>query len=127
MKILDRVIEKAFGIIFLVLGLAGFHELVPSIKLDRFIPELHPFLQILLDSGYFYIVKAIEALAGLMIVINYRIPLALALVTPVVVNIVLYHIFLDQRNWFVAPLVATMNMYLLWKYRDNFIPVLGKS
>lgn len=125
MNILDAVIEKAFGLIFLILGLAGFHELVPFVDLGRFIPDLHPFMQILLDSGYFYIVKAVEALAGLMIIVNFRIPLALALITPVIVNIVLYHIFFDQRNWFAAPVVAIMNIYLLWKYRNNFIPILG--
>lgn len=123
-KAFDLIIEKIFGALFLILGISGFHNLVPFINLDRFIPELHPFMNILLDSGYFYVVKGIEATAGLMLLINFRIPLALTLITPVTVNIALYHIFLDQRNWQLAPLILVMNIYLISKNWDYFRHIL---
>lgn len=119
-KTLDFIIEKSFGFIFLILGISGFHNLVPFINLDRFIPELHPFMSILIDSGYFYAVKGIESVAGLMIVLNFHIPLALTLITPVIVNIVLYHIFLDHRNWQLAPFIVIIDIYLIIKNRDHF-------
>lgn len=122
----DLILEKSFGLIFLILGAIGFHTFIPYINLDRFIPELHPFMQILTDSGYFYVVKAIEVIAGLMIIIKFRIPLALTLITPVIVNIVLYHIFIDQRNWQLSPVVGVINIYLIWKYWGNFHPLIKK-
>lgn len=123
-KTLDIFLEKSFGLIFLILGAAGFHTAAPFINLDRFIPELHPFMQILSDSGYFFVVKTVEAIAGFMILTKIRVPLALTLITPVIVNIVLYHLFLDQRLWYLTPFIVFTDIYLIRKYWSSFSPLL---
>ncbi len=126
-KTLDLVIEKLFGLIFLILGASGFHSVLPFINLDRFIPELHPFLEILLDSGYFYVVKGIETVSGAMIVFNKHIPLALVLITPIIFNIVLYHLFIDQRSWQLTPFIVVANIYLIRKYWSHFRSILTNN
>ncbi|MGH7884099.1 MAG: hypothetical protein ACRENO_00230 [Thermodesulfobacteriota bacterium] len=125
-KSIDLVLEKSFGLIFLILGTSGFHKFLPFINLDRFIPELHPFMQILTDSGYFYVVKAIEVTAGTLIVFNRYIPLALTLITPVIVNIILYHIFIDPRNWGMAPYIVLADIYLIRKNWFYFKLILNR-
>lgn len=123
-NIFDLILEKSFGLIFLILGASGFHSLLPFISLDGFIPELHPFLEILLESGYFYVVKGIEAVAGALIFFNKHIPLALVLITPIIINIVLYHLFLDQRNWQLTPFIVLADLYLIRKNWSHFSPIL---
>lgn len=101
------------GLIFLVFGLNGFYTFIP-------VPEFHPFMEILVSSGYIYIIKTIEVMAGLLLLSNRFVPLALALLIPDVVNITAYHILLDPRNWFIVPVLLILTGILIFSYRHYF-------
>jgi hypothetical protein len=38
----------------------------------------------------------------------------------VIVNIVLYHIFLDQQGLPIACIISIFSLFLLWAHRDKF-------
>jgi putative oxidoreductase len=44
----------------------------------------------------------------------------LTLLGPVIANIVLYHIFLDQSGLAIACVISILSLFLLWIYRYKF-------
>jgi putative oxidoreductase len=83
--------DSLLGLPFVIFGLNGFLKFIP-------VPPFHPFVQILVSSGYIYFVKAIEVLAGGLLVVNRALLLALVLLGADIANIVAYHALLDHRN-----------------------------
>lgn len=105
------------GLIFLVFGLNGFFVFVP-------VPELKghagTFMGVLVASRYLYVVKTIEIVAGALLLGNRYVPGALALLGPVIFNIVLFHLLMDPQLIPAAVLVTALWGFLLWVYRRNF-------
>ncbi|XXT18119.1 membrane spanning transport protein [Sorangium sp. So ce429] len=89
-------------------------------------PEpLHPFTQLLVDSGYVYAVKAVELTAAVLLLLDRRRPLALALLWPVVVNIALFHLLLDHRAGVNAVILLGLLGALTWHERRAFAPLFA--
>lgn len=101
------------GLIFTVFGLNGFYTFIP-------VPDFHPFMEILVSSGYIYLIKAVEVVGGLLLLSNRFVPLALAMLVPDIANITAYHLLLDHRNWFIAPVLLGLSAILLFAYRRYF-------
>jgi hypothetical protein len=55
-----------------------------------------------------------------LILIGRFVPLGLTLLGPVIVNILLFHIFLEPNGLPMALIVSAMALFLLWRYRENF-------
>jgi putative oxidoreductase len=84
------------------------------------------FLEALFVTGYLFpVVKAIEFAGGVLLLWGRFVPLAAALLAPIVVNIALYHLFLDATNWWIALLVAVLEAFLLWAHRGAFAPLFA--
>ena len=105
------------GIIFVVFGLNGFFNFIP-------VPELHPFMQMMVDSGFIYVVKALEVLGGLLLLANTKVSVALLILGPIVINILLYHIFFDARNWPISVINLVLYGIMLIPYRPVIQNVL---
>jgi hypothetical protein len=73
------------------------------------------------------VVKAVELGAGLALLSNRRVPLALALLAPDVAAIALYHLLLDPAFLGLVPVVAGLEGFLLWAYRGSFRGVLARD
>jgi len=110
----------ALGALFASTGLGGLLGLLP-------LAPPHEFQQILLDSGWMTFVKLVELAAGLLLLSNRWVPLALALLAPVVGSIALYHLLLDPAFLWLVPLVAGLEGYLLWAFRGSFRGVLARD
>ena len=90
MKKVSLVSRILLGIIFTITGLNGFFNFLP------FPPPTTPaaimFMTGLVGSGYFFpFLKLVELLCGLMLLTGSFVPLALIIISPVVVNIFMYH------------------------------------
>lgn len=94
-----QIARLLLGLIFVVFGLNGFYTFIP-------VSPFHPFVQILVASGYIFFIKAIEVLAGGLLIANRAVLLALVLLGADIANIVAYHALLDRRNWPVALIAA---------------------
>ena len=66
-----------------------------------------------------------ELVVGVLLLTNRFVPLALALIAPVIVNIFLFHAFLEPSGMGMAAVVAALEVYLAWVYRDAFRPMLA--
>lgn len=77
----------------------------------------------LLDSGMFTLVKAVELIAGLMLLFNWRVPLALVMVLPV--SFTVWYWDTELQGWWTASAiygwgVLGCNMFLLYAYRAQY-------
>lgn len=66
-----------------------------------------------------------EALGGALLLINRFVPLALALLATVIVNIVFFHVFLSSLGIVLAFVVLFVEIYLAWVYRHTFRSMLA--
>lgn len=117
MSVATHGLRILLGVIFVVFGLNGFLNFIP-------VPDFHPFVGILVESGYMYLIKVVEVAGGALLVTNRFVPLGLTLLTPVVVNIAAYHALLDARNGGVGLVLVLITAALLWTYRSAFAPLL---
>ena len=107
---------------FFVFGLNGFLHFLPQPPMPA---GALPFLGGLAGAGYFFpLLKATEIAAGVLLLSNRFVPLALTLLAPIVVNIAAFHVFLAPSPIMVAFLLAA-EIYLAWVYRQAFRGVLA--
>lgn len=113
------------GLIFLVTGLNGFLNFLPQPATPMPAGAL-AFLGALTKSGYMLpLLAGTQSIVGALLLSNRFVPLALALIAPVVVNIVAFHLFLSPSGLGVAVVVAALEVYLVWAYRRAYGPMLG--
>jgi uncharacterized membrane protein YphA (DoxX/SURF4 family) len=92
-------------------------------------PEQKPslatdFSKALMESHYMYVVGLLQVLGGLLLLIGRFVPLGLTMLGPVIVNILLFHIFLDPSGLPMAIVVAVLALFLLGRHRTNFAGLL---
>jgi uncharacterized membrane protein YphA (DoxX/SURF4 family) len=126
MKTLTRKLPVAarllLGLTFLVFGLNGFLHFLPQPAPP---PAGGAFFGALYTTGYMLpLLKGTEVLAGALLLAGLFVPLALALLAPVIVNIVAFHLFLAPGNYGVVALVLASEIYLAWTQRAAFAPML---
>lgn len=119
---LTTIARIALGLVFTVFGANGFLQFLPQPPMPA---EAGAFLGALLATGYMLpLLKAIELGAGLMLLSNRHVPLALMLLAPIIVNIAAFHVFLAPGGLLLPALVVAMEVYLAWTYRSSFAPAL---
>jgi len=117
-EILSRVL---FGSIFMIVGgLNGLFDFVPGgQKFDCEPCSL--FMSGLDATGYMFpFVKISEFIIGGMILFNLYTTLAIVLASPIVINIFLYNLFLDQRGIVEAIILVACLLYLAWRRQSKF-------
>ncbi len=76
-------------------------------------------------SGYFFpLLKGTEVIAGLLLLGNRFVPLALTVLAPIVVNIVAFHAFLAPSGIALPLLIVALGVYLAYSERALFAPLL---
>jgi hypothetical protein len=112
------------GLVFFVFGLNGFLNFLPQ---SANMPEgALAFAGALLKTGYMFpLIKGTEVIAGALLLSNRFVPLALALIAPIVVNIFAFHAILAPSGIGLAALVVAVEVYLAWTYRDAYRPMLA--
>jgi putative oxidoreductase len=76
-------------------------------------------------SGYLLtLVKVTELLGGILLVSGRFVPLALLILSPIVINILMVHIFLDRTGLPVAIFLTGAFIFLGYYYRAAFAPLL---
>ena len=117
-----RIARYVLGGGFALFGLNGFLNFLPAPPLPAAAAN---FVSALFVSGYFFpLLKGTEVTAGLLLLGNRFVPLALALLAPVLVNIIAFHAFLAPAGLPIPIVLLAGELYLAWSYRDAFAPML---
>jgi len=117
MKITALIARLLLGLVFFVFGLNAFLHFIPAVLPTGLAGQ---FVTVLIQSHWVYFVGAFQAVGGALLLVNRYVPLALALLGPVVVNILLYHFLLDFTGAPVAIIVAILWLFLFFYYRKYF-------
>jgi uncharacterized membrane protein YphA (DoxX/SURF4 family) len=112
------------GLVFFVFGLNGFSNFIP--------PPTEPMPEgavtlgtAFMSSGYlFQLIKGTEVLAGLLLLSNRFVPLALVVLAPVVLNILAFHLWLLPSGTGLSLVLVGLELYLAWAYRRAYAPLL---
>ena len=123
MKHLPTVARVLLGLVFFVFGLNGFLHFLPT---PSGMPDgAASFAKALAETGYMMsLVKGTEVVAGGLLLANRFVPLALALLAPVVVNIVAFHAMLAPSGIVLPLVVLGLEVFLAWTYRSTYQPML---
>src|SRR3954469_3703561 len=98
------------GAIFFVMGLNFLFHFLP---MPQPTPAGMSFLGSLMATGYMFpTIKTVEILCGLALMAGYFVPLALILLSPIIINIFLYHLFLDPGGLLLALVLVALALFL---------------
>ncbi|HVR03991.1 MAG TPA: DoxX family protein [Polyangia bacterium] len=121
-KYLPTAARLFLGLVFTVFGLNFFLHFLPT---PAPAPRAAAFAGALFSSGYLFpLLKITEVMAGLLLLSGRFVPLALAVVAPIVINIVGFHLFLAPSGLPLAVALLATELYLAWMYRAAFAPML---
>ena len=118
MKIATIIARVLLGLMFVVFGSNIFLRFIPMPPLPATLAG--DFSKALMQSHYIYVIGLLQAVGGLLLLIGRYVPLGLTLLGPVIVNILLFHIFLDRSGLPTAIVVVVLALFLLCRYRSNF-------
>jgi len=121
-KLVPTAARLFLGLVFTVFGLNFFLHFLPTPPEP---PRALAFAGALFGSGYLFpLLKSIEVGAGLLLLSGLFVPLTLALLAPVIVNIVAFHLFLAPAGLPLPLAILAAEIYLAWTYRAAFAPML---
>lgn len=111
------------GLIFVVFGLNFFLHFIPQP------PPPAPaaaFAGALFATGYFFLVlKVIEVASGVLLLAGRFVPLVLAVLAPIIINILLFHAFLAPAGLPLPVVLLGLELFLAWSYRSVYRPMLA--
>lgn len=116
-------IQIVFGLIFVVFGLNGFFQFLPM----PMPPEgAMKYLGGLMAAPYFFpLLKGVEVVAGLALLANVFVPLALVVLAPIVLHIFLYHTILDPSGAVMAVALVVFLIALAVNRKESYKAVLA--
>jgi putative oxidoreductase len=105
MKIASLLARVLLGLVFLVFGLNGFFHFIPMPPPAGLAGQ---FMGVVFASHYWVLIFAVQALGGLLLLVNRYVPLALVLLGPVIVNILNFHILMAPEGLPLAVIVTAL-------------------
>jgi len=121
-KHLTTAARLFLGLVFTVFGLNFFLHFLPTPTAS---PQAAAFAGALFSSGYLFpLLKTTEVVAGLLLLSGRFVTLALAVLAPIVINIVGFHLFLAPSGIALPLAVLAAEVYLAWTYRAAYAPML---
>ncbi len=124
MKIVAIIARILLGLTFFVFGLNGFlnfmHAPLPP-------GPAGTFLGTLVTSHFVYFVSGVQVIAGALLLVNRFVPLALALLAPVLYNILVFHITMQPSGLPPGLFASILWLILVWRLRAYFATLLTQK
>jgi putative oxidoreductase len=125
MKVATLILRILLGLVFLVFGINKLHSFFPTGPMPTGVAGV--FIGAMMSTKYFAIVGFLEALGGLFLVGNRFVPLGLTILGPIIVNIFLTGLLMDNHGIPMAGAVAAVWLFLFWRYKNNFTPLFERK
>jgi len=120
--------RAVLGLVFFTFGLDGFFHFIPQPDPSTIPPDCMAFASALMATGYMFpLIKGTEVLVGAFLLLNRFVPLALVLLAPVLVNIVLFHVFLARSEVVLPIVLVALQLFLAWTHRHAYGALLAAS
>jgi TctA family transporter len=128
MKIVHVILKVLLSLMLLMPIVAAF-GVFPEPTRDLYHTDLaFSFIEALIDVAYINYMMAVVMAIALISLWTKREGLAALLLAPIVVNIVGFHAFVDGGLFTAGAVMANvlfaLNLYFLWKNREEYKPLL---
>ena len=117
MRTASTVARYLAGLIFLVIGLNGFLNFIPFPPPGGVAAQ---FMGALYVSHYLWVIFAFQIIAGVLLLINRYVPLAVAVLAPLIVNILVFHALMAPSGLPLALFVALLWVFVFVGVRPAF-------
>jgi putative oxidoreductase len=117
MKTASVIARYLSGVIFLVMGLNGFLNFIPLPPPGGIAGQ---FMGVLYASHYVWVIFAFQVAAGALLLVNRYVPLAVAMLAPVIVNILSFHALMAPSGLPLALFVAVLWIVIFIDVRPAF-------
>lgn len=122
MKVATIIARLLLGLAFTVFGLNFFLNFIPA-------PPPEPgfagdFFKVFIGSGWAHVIGAVQLVSGLLLLIGRFVPLALTMLAGMIFNILVIHILMAPAGIGPGIVVALLEIFLIWSYRDRFAGIL---
>jgi uncharacterized membrane protein YphA (DoxX/SURF4 family) len=108
----------SLALIFVIYGVNYF---IPLVSLPATSAAGQSLLDAFAASGFFLpLLRLTQVVTGVALLAGRFVPLALVIIAPIVVNIVLYDIFLDPAGLPMGLLLLALLSFLGWAYCDDY-------
>ena len=122
MKIAVIIVRVLMGLLFLFASISVLFNLIPQPELTG---NTKTFMDGINATGYlFKLIKITELLCGIAFVSGYFVPLAAVVIAPIIINIFLFHAFVDTSGLPVGIFLVLANIFLAYACWDKFKPLL---
>jgi hypothetical protein len=112
------------GAIFFIFGLNGFLHFLPQPAMPD---AAVAFFGALAATGYMIPLLFGTQVVGGALLLARLVPLALVVLAPVIVDIVLFHVFLAPDGLPLAIVVSLLASFLAWVHRDAYRPLFVRG
>lgn len=120
MRIASTIARYLEGVIFLVFGLNGFLHFIPLPPPTGVAAQ---FMGALFVSHYLMIIFGFQVIAGVLLLANRYVPLALAVLASVIVNILSFHALMAPGGIPLALFVTLLWVLIFVDVRRAFAPL----
>ena len=118
MKIIGLIPRILLGLAFGVMPWLAILHLAPNQPMP---PAALDFVGALMKTHYMMpLVWGTEVVAGVLLLLGVFIPFALVVLAPVLLNIVLFHIFLAPSGAVLAVVLCLLALAVAWQHRRAF-------
>ena len=117
MKTISAIARYLAGTIFLVFGLNGFLHFIPLPPPSGVAGQ---FMGALFVSHYLTLIFGLQVIAAVLLLANRYVPLALAVLAPVIVNILCFHVLMAPSGLPLAIVVAVLWVLIFVDVRPAF-------
>jgi len=118
MKIVTIIARLLLGLTFLVFGSNAFLHFLPMPPLPQGSAGLY--LRAFFESGYVYVIGALQVIGGLLLLSGRFVPLGLTILGAIIFNILVFHTLMAPEGFPPALVVTVLELFLVWRYRDAF-------
>lgn len=121
MKRVVQIVRYLFAVFFIISGLDYFLGFMPLPKMTGMAQTL---IEAMVASGYLMtFVKITEILGGILLLFNLLTPLALAVLAPIMLNILLFNLFLNPSAIPFSFVLLLIYLGLVWNYHKKLLGV----
>jgi putative oxidoreductase len=125
MKIAMIIVRTLMGLLFLFASVSYFLMIMGVFPMPPLEGPMKTYNEGLAASGYFFmLLKITELVCAILLLTGRFVPLALIVLSPIIINIFFVHLFLDRTGLPVAIFLIAANIFLAYCYRDAFKPLL---
>lgn len=125
MKIAMIIVRTLMGLLFMFSSIVYLLMIMGTFAAPPMDGPMRTFNEGLAATVYFFtLLKVTEFVCGFLLVIGRFVPLAMLILSPIIINIFLTHLFLAPEGIGPGAFLLLGNIFLAYYYWDAFKPLL---